>query len=225
MTTRSPRAVSRLPRLEAVRPLPSEEATPPVTKMCCVRARVKAVHGTSCRNDPRRPSTGPRVATPVGPGRVRVVGVAPGPADAAQRSTSGSAQRHERRRPASRQGRRRRQHARRAGPPPGCPSARPAAPDRCRTAGSAPPHGRSSTNARRTTAAADRQHRQRAVQQGLAVRRARGGRRTRPVPSASALEEPAQAPALLGRTPQSSQRQRRRSPRARPAPPRPAGRR
>src|SRR6478735_3314149 len=36
MTTRSPRAVSRLPRLEAVRPLPSEEATPPVTKMCRV---------------------------------------------------------------------------------------------------------------------------------------------------------------------------------------------
>src|SRR3954447_7615164 len=36
MTTRSPREVSRLPRLAAVRPLPSEETTPPVTKMCFV---------------------------------------------------------------------------------------------------------------------------------------------------------------------------------------------
>ncbi len=36
--TRSPRARRRCPRLEAVRPLPSEEATPPVTKMCLVCA-------------------------------------------------------------------------------------------------------------------------------------------------------------------------------------------
>ncbi len=36
MVTRRPRARSRCPRLEAVRPLPSEEATPPVTKMCFV---------------------------------------------------------------------------------------------------------------------------------------------------------------------------------------------
>src|SRR5829696_2408662 len=34
--TRSPLATSRLPRLDAVRPLPSEEATPPVTKRCLV---------------------------------------------------------------------------------------------------------------------------------------------------------------------------------------------
>src|SRR3712207_420553 len=34
--TLRPRATSRLPRLEAVRPLPSEEATPPVTKRCLV---------------------------------------------------------------------------------------------------------------------------------------------------------------------------------------------
>src|SRR5436305_12363834 len=36
MTTRSPRALSRLPRLLAVKPFPSEEATPPVTKTCLV---------------------------------------------------------------------------------------------------------------------------------------------------------------------------------------------
>ena len=36
METRSLRATRRLPRLEAVRPLPSEEATPPVTKRCLV---------------------------------------------------------------------------------------------------------------------------------------------------------------------------------------------
>src|SRR6266496_5518631 len=36
IVTRSPRAVSRLPRLLAVSPLPSEEATPPVTNTCLV---------------------------------------------------------------------------------------------------------------------------------------------------------------------------------------------
>src|SRR5664279_835202 len=36
MVTRRPREVSRRPRLEAVSPLPREEATPPVTKMCLV---------------------------------------------------------------------------------------------------------------------------------------------------------------------------------------------
>src|SRR5215210_474091 len=36
METRNPRATSRLPRLDAVSPLPSEEATPPVTKRCLV---------------------------------------------------------------------------------------------------------------------------------------------------------------------------------------------
>src|SRR6201991_4459096 len=36
MVTRNPRDFSRLPRLEAVSPLPSEEATPPVTQTCLV---------------------------------------------------------------------------------------------------------------------------------------------------------------------------------------------
>src|SRR6187200_2059298 len=36
MVTRTPRDFSRLPRLEAVSPLPREDATPPVTKMCLV---------------------------------------------------------------------------------------------------------------------------------------------------------------------------------------------
>src|SRR3954462_12870385 len=36
IVTRRPRDLSRLPRLEAVSPLPSEEATPPVTKTCLV---------------------------------------------------------------------------------------------------------------------------------------------------------------------------------------------
>ena len=36
IVTRRPRALRSAPRLEAVRPLPREEATPPVTKMCLV---------------------------------------------------------------------------------------------------------------------------------------------------------------------------------------------
>src|SRR5918996_5390525 len=36
IVTRRPRERSRRPRLEAVRPLPSEEATPPVTNTCLV---------------------------------------------------------------------------------------------------------------------------------------------------------------------------------------------
>jgi hypothetical protein len=36
MVTRRPRDFNRLPRLEAVRPFPREEATPPVTKTCLV---------------------------------------------------------------------------------------------------------------------------------------------------------------------------------------------
>src|SRR5688500_5565664 len=36
MVTLRPRDLRSRPRLEAVRPLPSEEATPPVTKMCFV---------------------------------------------------------------------------------------------------------------------------------------------------------------------------------------------
>ena len=42
MVTRRPRALSRDPRLEAVRPLPSEEATPPVTNRCLVAKRAEA---------------------------------------------------------------------------------------------------------------------------------------------------------------------------------------
>src|SRR5581483_4588095 len=38
MVTRSPRAFSKRPRLEAVRPLPRLDATPPVTKRCLVDA-------------------------------------------------------------------------------------------------------------------------------------------------------------------------------------------
>src|SRR5699024_4948732 len=39
MVTRRPRAVSNCPRLEAVSPLPSDDATPPVPKMCLVADR------------------------------------------------------------------------------------------------------------------------------------------------------------------------------------------
>src|ERR1700712_822253 len=46
MTTRSPREVSRLPRLPAGRPLPRGGTTPPPTKMCFV-----------VLSDPLRPST------------------------------------------------------------------------------------------------------------------------------------------------------------------------
>ena len=45
ITTRRPRALSSMPRLEAVRPLPSEEATPPVTKMCLVVVDFGGRHG------------------------------------------------------------------------------------------------------------------------------------------------------------------------------------
>src|SRR5579859_4527848 len=37
IVTRRPRSLSRRPRLEAVRPLPRLEATPPVTNTCLVR--------------------------------------------------------------------------------------------------------------------------------------------------------------------------------------------
>ncbi len=55
ITTRRPRALSSMPRLEAVRPLPSEEATPPVTKMCLVVVAVlfrKAAGGMAKRGLP-----------------------------------------------------------------------------------------------------------------------------------------------------------------------------
>src|SRR5436305_859136 len=77
IVTRSPRALSRRPRLEAVKPLPRLEATPPVTKTCrtevsgalaeratqaprglCARppsdgiARSTGVHGNTCQRLP-----------------------------------------------------------------------------------------------------------------------------------------------------------------------------
>src|SRR5215211_2640622 len=60
--TRKPRATSRLPRLDAVRPLPSEEATPPVTKRCFVRLtrgptglQPIASEGSTTNNPPSSP--------------------------------------------------------------------------------------------------------------------------------------------------------------------------
>src|SRR5690606_24684830 len=41
MVTRSPRAMSNMPRLDAVRPLPSEDATPPVTNRWVVACDAK----------------------------------------------------------------------------------------------------------------------------------------------------------------------------------------
>ena len=49
MTTRSPRAVNNWPRLEAVSPLPREEATPPVTKTCLVARVCTEYHGNTVR--------------------------------------------------------------------------------------------------------------------------------------------------------------------------------
>ncbi len=40
MVTLSPRATNKVPRLEAVSPLPREETTPPVTNMCLVLVEV-----------------------------------------------------------------------------------------------------------------------------------------------------------------------------------------
>src|SRR5882757_5218589 len=58
IVTRRPRAVSNWPRLEAVSPLPSEEATPPVTKTCLV---MRACDKSGSRGDwsERRPPAGP----------------------------------------------------------------------------------------------------------------------------------------------------------------------
>src|SRR4051794_7459501 len=48
MVTLRPRAVSNCPRLDAVSPLPSEEATPPVTNTCLVvRACKEAPRGVT----------------------------------------------------------------------------------------------------------------------------------------------------------------------------------
>src|SRR4051794_37514022 len=59
MVTRRPRALSREPRLEAVRPLPSEEATPPVTNRCLVLpagVRSTEVHANTVDTSARAPS-------------------------------------------------------------------------------------------------------------------------------------------------------------------------
>src|SRR6516164_4032939 len=56
MVTRSPRALSSRPRLDAVRPLPRLDATPPVTKRCLVCARRDASKGSSPVVGPRRRS-------------------------------------------------------------------------------------------------------------------------------------------------------------------------
>ncbi len=42
MVTRSPRALSREPRLEAVSPFPRDEATPPVTNRCLVGCAIRS---------------------------------------------------------------------------------------------------------------------------------------------------------------------------------------
>src|SRR6478735_2058364 len=82
MVTRRPRALRRLPRLDAVRPFPREEATPPVTNTCLVGVplftefdptgcaagnrhagrRIQCVSGKAEEGDvaePRRPTTTP----------------------------------------------------------------------------------------------------------------------------------------------------------------------
>ena len=59
MVTRRPRARSRCPRLEAVRPLPREEATPPVTKMCFgLRHGLRLVTAVAPRTRAGRRTTG-----------------------------------------------------------------------------------------------------------------------------------------------------------------------
>src|SRR5215472_11104372 len=77
MVTRRPRALSRLPRLLAVKPLPREEATPPVTNRCLVGAATGAsvrsteVHGNTAGAWNRRgPGDAPVAATSVDPERV-----------------------------------------------------------------------------------------------------------------------------------------------------------
>src|SRR6478609_9987007 len=55
IVTVRPRALRRLPRLDAVRPFPSEEATPPVTNTCLVGVPLLTeLHATS--GDRHRPS-------------------------------------------------------------------------------------------------------------------------------------------------------------------------
>src|SRR3546814_5471914 len=50
MVTRRPRDLSRLPKLEAVSPLPREDATPPVTKTCLVGAD-EAKENSRCQTE------------------------------------------------------------------------------------------------------------------------------------------------------------------------------
>src|SRR6476620_6316595 len=56
IVTRSPRALSRLLRLDAVRPLPSEEATPPVTNRCLVACATPTDHQAISAPEPFRRS-------------------------------------------------------------------------------------------------------------------------------------------------------------------------
>src|SRR5918997_583089 len=81
METLSPRATRRLPRLEAVSPLPSEEATPPVTKRCLVSfARgptgLQPISdlGTATATRPDRAHVPRPGRCSAGPGEVRVLG-------------------------------------------------------------------------------------------------------------------------------------------------------
>ena len=70
MVTRSPRAFSRLPREEAVSPLPSDEATPPVTKTCLVgwRSAKRDSRGSRCAARKLARPRGSRLAR--APGRI-----------------------------------------------------------------------------------------------------------------------------------------------------------
>src|SRR4029079_11806400 len=61
IVTRRPRHLRSLPSDDAVRPLPSELATPPVTKMCLQLRRGPASFATGSHpTSRRRPSRGPR---------------------------------------------------------------------------------------------------------------------------------------------------------------------
>src|SRR6266508_5344716 len=66
IVTRRPRDLSRRPRDAAVRPLPSDDATPPVTKMCFAKVGEPPLDpgwGPSAHVLPARPAAGPRDAT------------------------------------------------------------------------------------------------------------------------------------------------------------------
>src|SRR5262245_42499578 len=68
IVTRSPRALSRRPRLDAVRPLPRLEATPPVTKRCLVNAG-REENGAAAKG---RLPWSVRSGNPAGPRAIRI---------------------------------------------------------------------------------------------------------------------------------------------------------